>query len=151
MKNAVAQNRKARYEYELLEHYEAGIVLQGYEAKSILQHGINIAESYVAIENNEAWLINAHIKPYEKKYSGFGTIDATRPRKLLLSKREIMHLKQATEQKRQTIVPVAVYVKSSKYKIDIALARGKNVRDKRETIRRRDADREAQRDIAAYK
>ena len=139
----VATNRKAHFEYFLLEHFEAGISLLGTEIKSIRVGQMSLAEAFVKIDDREAWLMNAHIAPYESanRYNH----DPRRPRRLLLHRKEIRELWSAVRQKGVTIVPVQVYLKEGIAKVDIALAKGKKQYDKREEIARRDADREAER------
>lgn len=141
----VATNRKAGFEYFLLDHFEAGIALQGSEIKSIRNGQISLAEAYVNIDGREAWLVNAHIAPYDPA-SRFNH-DPLRPRRLLLHKREIRELWDSVRQKGVTIVPVKVYLKDGRAKVDIAIAKGKKLYDKREEIARRDAAREAQRQV----
>lgn len=141
----VATNRKAKFEYFLLEHFEAGISLQGSEIKSIRAGQISIAEAYVQVEENKAILIDAHIAPYDP--ASHYNHDPLRPRQLLMHKREIRQMWDAVRQKGVTIVPVQVYLKDGLAKIDIAIAKGKKLYDKREEIAKRDSEREAQRDI----
>ncbi|MEW6179701.1 MAG: SsrA-binding protein SmpB [Chloroflexota bacterium] len=140
----VATNRKARFEYFLLEFFEAGIALQGSEIKSVRAGQISLAEAYVQTDGREAWLINAHIAPYEQA-SRFNH-DPRRPRKLLLHKREIRELWNAVRQKGVTIIPVQVYLKEGKAKIEIAIAKGKKLYDKRHEIAKRDQNRELERE-----
>ncbi|RJQ43169.1 MAG: SsrA-binding protein SmpB [Anaerolineaceae bacterium] len=140
-KKIIATNRKARFEYNLLEHYEAGIVLLGTEIKSIRARQASIAEAYVQIDGEEVWLINSHIPPYDP--ASRMNHDPKRKRKLLLNKREINQLWNGVRQKGLTIVPVEVYLKNGKAKMDIALARGKKIYDKRRDI----ADRDMKRDL----
>ncbi len=140
----VATNRKARFEYFLLETYEAGIALQGSEIKSIRAGQISLAEAYVQTDGKEAWLINAHIAPYEQ--ANRFNHDPRRPRKLLLHKREIREIWNAVRQKGVTIVPVQVYLKEGKAKVEIAVAKGKKLYDKRHEIAKRDQSREIERE-----
>ncbi|MCX7976307.1 MAG: SsrA-binding protein SmpB [Bellilinea sp.] len=140
----VATNRKARFEYFLLETYEAGIALQGSEIKSIRAGQISLAEAYVQTDGKEAWLINAHISPYEQ--ANRFNHDPRRPRKLLLHRREIRELWNAVRQKGVTIVPVQVYLKDGKAKVEIAIAKGKKLYDKRHEIAKRDQSREIERE-----
>lgn len=142
----LVKNRKARFNYELLEEFEAGIVLTGSEVKSIITGQANIAEGYIKIENGEVWLTNTHISEY--KNAGFTGHEPARPRKLLLKKREIRRLEGKVQQKGLTLVPLSMYTRNKKIKVCIALARGKKVYDKRETIKRREADHEAARAMA---
>jgi len=141
----IATNRKAGFEYFLLERFEAGLSLQGSEIKSIRAGQMSIVESYVDIENGRnAFLIEAHIAPYEQ--ANRFNHDPKRKRRLLLHKRQIRELWDAVRLKGMTIVPTRVYLKDGRAKIEIALARGKKLYDKRETIAKRDADREAKRE-----
>jgi SsrA-binding protein len=136
----IADNRKAGFDYHILETFEAGMVLLGTEIKSMRESGISLRESFCRVKDGEIFLWNAHIAPYSHR--GSADHDATRTRKLLLSRREINKLIGRTVEKGLTVVPLRVYLKRGRAKIAIALARGKNVVDKRETIRRREADRE---------
>lgn len=140
----VARNRKAHFEYFLLEHFEAGISLHGSEIKSIRAGQVSLAEAYVDIKNNEAWLVDAHVAPYEA--SSYLNHDPKRPRRLLLNKKEIRVLWAAIRQKGMTIVPVQIYLKNGRAKLDIAIARGKKLYDKRAEIAKRDAQREIARE-----
>lgn len=142
----LATNRKAQFEYLLLEKYEAGLVLQGSEIKSIRAGQVSLAQSYVRIDGGEAWLMNAHIAPYDEA-SRFNH-DPLRPRKLLLHKSEIHKLWEKVSQKGVTIVPLRLYLKNGKAKVEIAVARGKKLHDKRETIAKRDQEREIERQIS---
>jgi SsrA-binding protein len=135
----VATNRKAHFEYFLTEHFEAGISLQGSEIKSIRAGQVSIAEAFVQITNNEAWLMDSHVAPYE--FAGRFNHDPKRPRRLLLQKREIRELSEAVQQKGMTIIPVQLYLKDGRAKLDIAVAKGKKIYDKREAIAKRDAQR----------
>ncbi len=142
----VANNRKAHFEYFLLEHFEAGISLQGSEIKSIRAGQMSLQEAYIDIDDvrREAWLVGAHIAPYDPA-SRFNH-DPVRPRRLLLHKQEIRELWEAVRQKGVTIVPVQVYLKDGRAKVDLAIARGKKLYDKRQEIARRDAEREIARE-----
>ncbi len=141
----VATNRKASHEYFLLDRLEAGIALQGSEIKSIRAGQISLAEAYVHIDGQEAWLEDAHIAPYEQasRYNH----EPRRPRKLLLHKKEIRKLWDEVRQKGVTIVPLRVYLKNGRAKIEIAVAKGKKLYDKRQAIAQRDAQREMERDF----
>ncbi len=136
----VATNRKAKFEFFLLEHFEAGLSLQGSEIKSIRAGQISLAEAFVQTDGKDAWLMNAHIAPYEQ--ANRFNHDPKRPRRLLLHKREIRELWDAVRQKGMTIVPVRVYIKDGRAKLDIALAKGKKLYDKRHEIAKRDQERE---------
>ena len=141
----VSTNRKARHDYYLTDTYEAGIVLQGSEIKSIRAGQISIKEAYIQIEDQEAWLVNAHIAPYEQaSYLGH---EPRRKRKLLLHRREIDRLWDAIRRKGLTIVATRVYLKNGRAKIEIAVGRGKKQYDKRHDIAKRDAQREMDRSL----
>lgn len=139
----IATNRKAKFEYFLLEHFEAGLALQGTEIKSVRAGQMSLAEAYVQVDGTNAFLMEAHIAPYDpaSRYNH----DPRRPRRLLLHKREIRQLWNAVRQKGMTIVPTRVYLKNGRAKLEIALARGKKLHDKREAIAQRDAEREIRR------
>jgi SsrA-binding protein len=144
----IATNRRAGFEYFLLEKFEAGLVLQGSEIKSIRAGQMSIKESYIDVEDGQsAWLIEAHIAPYAQA-SRFNH-DPKRKRRLLLHKKQIRELWNAVRQKGMTVVPTRVYLKDGRAKIEIALARGKKAYDKRETIARRDQAREQDRESRA--
>src|SRR5512138_35559 len=141
----LATNRKASFEYFLLEKFEAGLVLQGSEIKSIRAGQISIQESYVDIENGEqAWLVESHIAPYEQ--ANRFNHDPKRKRKLLLHKKQIRELWNNIRIKGMTVVPTRVYLKDGRAKIEIALAKGKKAYDKRATIAKRDEARSAERE-----
>jgi SsrA-binding protein len=139
----VATNRKARHEYFILETLEAGIALQGSEIKSIRAGHISLAEAYVRIDGQQAWLEDAHIAPYEQ--ASINNHDPRRPRKLLLHRDEIMKLWNMVRQKGVTIIPLNVHLKEGRAKLEIAIAKGKKLYDKRAEIAKRDADREIER------
>jgi SsrA-binding protein len=143
----VATNRKAGFEYFLLEKFEAGLSLQGSEIKSIRAGQMSLVESYIEIDGGQAWLRGAHVAPYEQasRYNH----DPLRPRRLLLNKKEIRQLFNSVRQKGMTIVPTRVYIKQGRAKIEIALARGRKLHDKRQVIAKRDAEREAERESRA--
>ncbi|NLG97327.1 MAG: SsrA-binding protein SmpB [Chloroflexi bacterium] len=143
----VATNRKAHFEYFLLEHFEAGISLQGSEIKSIRAGQVSLQESYIRIDEikQEAWLIGAHIAPYD--HASRFNHDPVRPRRLLLHKHEIRELWNAVRQKGVTIVPVQIYLKDGRAKVDLAIAKGKRTYDKRQEIAKRDAQREVEREV----
>jgi SsrA-binding protein len=142
----VATNRKAGFEYFLLEHFEAGLALQGSEIKSVRAGQISLAEAFIEIKNGqEAWLVEAHIATYEQA-SRFNH-DPKRRRRLLLHKREIRKMWMEVRQKGVTIVPLKVYLKNGRAKIEIALAKGKKLHDKRDTIAKRDQERESAREM----
>ncbi len=141
----VATNRKAHFEYFLLEHFEAGIALQGSEIKSIRAGQISLGEAYIKVDEREAWLVNAHIAPYDpaSRYNH----DPKRPRRLLLHKRQIREMWNSVRQKGVTVIPVQVYLKEGRAKLDIAIAKGKKLYDKRSEIAKRDVEREMDRQI----
>lgn len=142
--NSIAQNKKARFEFHLEEKFEAGLALQGWEVKSLRAGKAQITDSYVLLKGNEAWLIGALITPLPTVSTHYVT-DPTRTRKLLLSRREIDRLIGATQQKGHTCVCTALYWKGHLVKAEIALAKGKQKHDKRETEKERDWNREKQR------
>jgi len=141
----VSTNRKAGFEYYLEETFEAGISLQGSEIKSIRAGQMSLAESYVKTDGREAWLMDAHIAPYEQanRYNH----EPRRPRRLLLNKREIRELWDAVRLKGMTIVPTKVYLKQGRAKVEIAIARGKKLHDKRDAIAKREVERDLKRQI----
>lgn len=141
----IATNKKARYEYFLLDTYEAGIELRGSEIKSIRARQVSLAEAYVQVDGEEAYLINAHIAPYE--LANRFNHDPKRNRRLLLHKKEIRNLWDDVRQKGLTIIPVRMYLKNGRAKLEIAVAKGKKTRDKRQEIQKRDQEREMNRRI----
>ena len=136
----IADNRKAGHDYHILETFEAGLVLSGTEVKAIRESGVNLRDSYCRLEQGEAFLLNAHISQYS--HGGYATHDPTRPRKLLLKRAELNKLLGKTTERGLTIVPLRMYFKNGRIKVAIGLAKGKKLYDKRETIKRREADRE---------
>lgn len=138
-------NRKARYDYEIEDTYEAGIVLTGTEIKSIREGKVNIKDSYAIIRNNEIYLLNTHISTY--KEGNIFNHEETRTRKLLLHKNEIRKINDRIKIKGLTIVPLKVYFVRGKAKVEIAVARGKHTYDKKETIKQRDIDREMKKSL----
>ena len=136
----LASNRAAFHEYHILDKYEAGIALTGTEVKSVLAGRIQLKEGYVAVRNGEAWLFNAHISPYA--HGNRENHDPLRTRKLLLHKKEIEKMDQAAVKDGMTLVATKVYLKSRRIKIEVAVARGKKMYDKREAELRRTVDRE---------
>lgn len=142
----LAENRKAYFNYEVLEKYEAGISLIGNEVKSIKQGHMSIEGAYVVIRGGEAFLLGAHVPPYQPKNAP-RDYNPERTRKLLLRKDELNYLIGKTQEKGLTLLPLKVYTLNSNIKIEFGLARGKKKRDKRETIKKREADREIQREI----
>jgi SsrA-binding protein len=141
----VTQNRKARHDYLILDTWEAGIVLQGTEVKSLRTGKANLKDSHARIENGEVILLEFHISPYEK--GGYANHNPVRPRKLLLHKKEIRKLTGKVEEKGLTLIPLKVYFKQGKAKVELALARGKKQYDRREDIAKRDANRDMEREF----
>lgn len=139
----IAANKRARFEYHIIETFEAGLVLTGAEIKSIRAGGISIAEAYVHPSNGEIYLLGAHVTPYS--HSGALEYDPVRKRKLLLHKHEIEKLRGRVEEKGFTIVPLRIYLKGGHAKIEIALAKGKDAPDKRKSIKDREGKREVDR------
>jgi len=140
----VATNRKAGFEYFLFERFEAGLALKGSEIKSIRTGQISLAEAYIRVDENQAWLIEAHIAPYAQ--ANRFNHDPKRSRRLLLHRKEIREMWDAVRQKGVTIVPIRVYLKNGRAKLEIAIAKGKKMHDKREAIAKRDAEREMERE-----
>jgi SsrA-binding protein len=140
---SVVVNRRARYDYFILEKVEAGIALRGTEVKSIRNGKVNLGDAYAQIEDGEAWLLQMHISPYEQ--GNRFNHDPLRRRKLLLHRRQILKLKQATQEKGLTLIPLALYFKGSHLKVELGVAKGKRHHDRREDVARRDAEREIQR------
>ena len=140
----VITNRKARHEYFVLESYECGIVLKGAEVKSIRNGRANLQDAYARLDDGEVWLFGMHVSPYEFSR---GELDPVRKRKLLLHHKEITELARATEEKGITLVPLRVYFKDGRCKVELAIARGKARYDKRQAIAERDARRETERTL----
>lgn len=141
-----AENRRARFDYEILEKYEAGIELLGTEVKSVRLGRMSLEGAFVVIRGGEAFLINANIPPYQPNNTPEG-YDPLRNRKLLLTKKEMRELADTEKNKSLTIAPLAVYNKGRKIKISLAIVRGKKKTDKREKIKRRESDRDIERDF----
>jgi SsrA-binding protein len=146
-KKSIAYNRRARHEYEILDTYDAGLVLVGTEVKSLRAGRVNVQDAFCRVENGEVWLYNMHITPYEQ--GNRWNVEPLRRRKLLLHHWQIEELRRQTEQKGLTIVPLALYFQRGFAKMEIGLARGKKLYDKRESIAERDQQREAQRQNSA--
>jgi SsrA-binding protein len=139
----VAENRQARHEYFIEETYEAGLVLTGTEVKSIRLGRLSLRDGYAEVRDGEAWLLNVHISPYDKG-NRFNQ-DPIRRRKLLLHKSEIRKLQAAVRERGYTLVPLNLFLKNNRVKITLAIARGKKQYDKRETLAKRDVEREIER------
>jgi SsrA-binding protein len=137
---SIARNRQARHDYHIMESWEVGIVLTGTEVKSLREGRANLADAYGIVRDGEIYLINLHISPYER--GGYANHDPTRTRKLLLHRKEIRRLIGAVEREGLTLVPLELYFKKGVAKVTLALGKGKKLHDKRETERKRDAERE---------
>jgi SsrA-binding protein len=142
----IAANRKARFDYHILDTFEAGLVLTGAEIKSIRAGEITISESYVRPQGGELFLLNSYIKPYT--HSGDKEYDPRRARKLLMHKREIVRLSRELETKGTTIVPLQLYLKGGRAKLEIGLGKGKAAPDKRQDIKKRESQREIAREMS---
>ena len=139
----IVDNRRARYDYQLLERVEAGIALTGTEVKSLRAGRVSLAQAFAEVRDGEAWLLGAEIQPYEQ--GNRSNHEATRPRKLLLHRREIDSLYGMVREKGLTLVPTRLYFKDGRVKIELAVARGKELRDKRRDLAERDARRQMER------
>lgn len=140
----VASNRRARFEYHILDTFEAGIVLEGPEVKSLRDARVNLGDAYGVIRNGECFLHKLHISPYEAATRD-NPDDPQRPRKLLLHKHQIQKLHGNVKERGLTLVPLSIYFKDGRAKVELALVKGKQLYDKRETLKRKDADRDAER------
>jgi SsrA-binding protein len=142
----LAINKKAKHDYEIIDTFEAGLVLLGHEVKSVRGGGLSLQGAYAAVRGGEAWLIGAHIRRYSPagRLEGY---DPERTRKLLLRRRELQRLIGKLQEKRLTLVPISVYTRGSKIKVELGLARGKKQYEKREALRKRDLDRELRRSL----
>ena len=146
-KRVVAENRKARHDYEVLDTWEAGVALLGTEVKAIREGRINLRDSYARVENGEVWLLNVHISPYSHR--GYADHAELRHRKLLLHRHEIRKLVGQTAERGLTLVPLELYFNKGRVKVLLALARGKKTHDKREAIKQRETDRETRAAVKA--
>ena len=147
--SSVAENRKAFHDYHLLETFEAGLVLLGTEVKAIREGRVNLRDSYARVEDGEVFLYNVHISPYSHR--GYADHEPLRRRKLLLHKSEIRKLIGKTVEKGMTLVPIRMYFKDGRVKIAVSIAKGKKDYDKRETIKKREADRETRAAVKAHR
>lgn len=145
----LVSNRRAAFNYEILETYESGIVLQGTEIKSLRDNGGSLQEAYIKVIDNELWLVGCNIAHY--RYGNVHNHEERHDRKLLMHKREINKLRIATQEKGLTIIPLAFFLKDGRVKLRLALARGKNVVDKREVIKERDAKRHINKIMKEYR
>lgn len=143
MEKILARNRKARYDYHIEEVYEAGIVLQGTEVKSIREGKVNLRDSFVRVDNGELFLYNMHVSPYE--HGNISNHDPLRTRKLLMHKIEIKRLIGLTREKGYTLVPLKLYLVNGRVKVELALAKGKKLYDKRKALQEKSAKREIER------
>ena len=143
----VADNRKAFHDFHVLDTWEAGIALLGTEIKAIREGRVNLRDSYARLDNGEIWLLNVHISPYS--HTGYDRHDERRQRKLLLHRHEIQKMTGRVAEKGLTLVPLRMYFKNGRVKVALALAKGKQAHDKRETIRRREVDRETRAAVKA--
>jgi SsrA-binding protein len=146
-RRVIAENRKARHDYHVLETFETGVALLGTEVKAIREGRVNLRDSYARVENGEVWMMNVHISPYSHR--GYAEHAEMRQRKLLLHQHEIRKLVGRTAEKGLTLVPLELYFKKGRVKVLLALAKGKQAHDKRETIRRREVDRETRAAVKA--
>lgn len=143
----LADNRKAFHDYHVLETWEAGLALLGTEVKAIREGSVNLRDSYARVENGEVWLMNLHVSPYS--HTGYAHHDERRNRKLLLHRHEIAKLTGRVVERGLTLVPLRMYLKNGRVKVALALVKGKQEHDKRETIRRREVDRETRAAVKA--
>lgn len=142
--SVIAQNKRARFDYEILGTFEAGLELKGFEVKSIVNGRVNIAGAYTIIKNNEAWLLNADISPYQPKNMP-PDYDPKRARRLLLKKQEIQYLIGKIQEKNLTLMPLKIYFKNGKIKIEIGIGKSRKKANKREVIKKREVEREIRR------
>jgi SsrA-binding protein len=142
---SIARNKRARYDYHILDTWEAGLVLTGTEVKSLREGKANISDAYGTVKNGEVFLLNLHVAPYAR--GGYVNHEPTRTRKLLLHRKEIRRLIGAVEREGLTLIPLEIYFKNGVAKVMLALGKGKKLHDKRETARSRDADREIARAV----
>lgn len=146
--SSIALNKQARRNYEFVETMEAGLVLKGTEVKSLRQGLVSFMDGYITFKEGEAWLVGVHIAPYD--HAGYTQHEPDRQRKLLLHTREIEKLQTKVEQKGLTVIPVRLYFSRGKIKLEIALAKGRNVHSRKEELKRRDIARDTARQLANY-
>ncbi|WP_320007051.1 SsrA-binding protein SmpB [Maridesulfovibrio sp.] len=146
--SSIALNKQARRNYEFVETIEAGLVLQGTEVKSLRQGLVSFMDGYINFKDGEAWLVGVHIAPYD--HAGYTQHEPDRQRKLLLHAHEIEKLQSRVEQKGLTVIPVRLYFSKGKIKLEIALAKGRNVHNRKEELKRRDIARDTARQLANY-
>ena len=147
--NTISTNKKAFYEYDILEKYEAGLSLKGSEVKAIREDKANIKESYIRVKNNELFIIGMNISKYS--HEGYSSHDPMREKKLLVHKYEIKKIREAVEEKGKTIIPLSLYYKNGKVKIQFAIAKGRKLWDKRNYKKEKDVNREIDRSMKGYK
>jgi SsrA-binding protein len=147
-RQVVATNRQARRNYEILDTFEAGLVLSGSEVKSLREAKVTVSDAYARIIDHEAWVIGLHITPYSHAGGTFADLDPERDRKLLLHRLEIERIRARVDQDRLTLVPLSLYFKAGRAKLELGLGKGRTGVDKRQHIATRDAEREAQREVA---
>lgn len=141
----LASNRKAYHDYTIDETYEAGVALTGTEIKSVRAGSLNLRDSYAQVRNGELWLMNVHVAPYEP--ASRQNVDPYRDRKLLMHRKEILRLNSRVQEKGLTLIPLRVYLKKNRAKVELGLGRGKKQYDKRDAIAKRDSAREMQRSV----
>lgn len=141
----ICTNRKARFEYEILDTIEAGIVLYGDEVKSIRQNKVSLEGSFAVVTDNEVWMLNCHVGEYDNRNT-WRVLEPTRKRKLLLNRREIEKFAARSEEKGFTLIPLSMYFTNGIVKVELAVGKGKQLHDKRQTIKERDAQREMRND-----
>lgn len=144
-RKVIARNKKARHEYEILDTWEAGLVLTGPEVKSVRDGKVSLAEAFARVDGGEVWIYGMHVSPYDP--ASRWNDDPVRPRKLLLNRSEIRRLIGATQEQGLTLIPLDLYFRRGYAKVTLAMARGKKLHDKRETLRRRASEREMQREL----
>ena len=148
-RKSIARNRRAFHDYDILETFEAGMVLTGTEVRSLRDNNCQLTECFVIIRKNEAWAVGIHISPYRN--GGYSNVDPDRNRKLLLHKKQIRYLLAKTREKGMSIVPLEMYFdKNGRVKVEIGLAKGRKLHDKRDAMAKRDAKREAERALKAH-
>ena len=147
MQKTLTQNKRARFDYEILERFEAGLVLKGHEVKSIKNNGGHFSGAFITISGGEAWLHHFHVALY--RHATLDGYEPDHPRKLLLHKKELLKIASALDTKGVTVVPLECGLEKGKIKVEIAIARGKKDYDKRETIKKRDLSRHIERDLSS--
>jgi len=150
VRSATIQNRKARHDYEILEVFEAGIALQGSEVKSLRAGQVQLRDAYARVEDGELWLLGLHVSPYPNAV-GFGAHDPDRKRKLLVHRRQINELDSQVNEQRLALVPLSIYWKDGKAKVELAVARGRKSYDKRHAIAARDQQRDTDREYGTQR